>query len=294
MRHARVDLVHTNSLKSDLLGGVAARLAGLPVIWHVRDRLSSDYLPRRVGNFFKAMARRIPAAVVANSAATLATLDPAGDPPRVGRKPALIVHDGTHLPVLVPPRRTADQPCVVGLVGRLAPWKGQHVFIEAAARVRARFPEARFRIIGAALFGENEYERGLRESVGALGLNETVEFSGFRSDVGQAIAELDVVVHASTTGEPFGQVIIEGMATAKPVIATRGGGVPEIVVDGQTGILVPMNDAAEMARAIEWLLGDAALRDRIGLAGRARVEALFTMDRVAADMQRVFDRVLAD
>lgn len=292
IRRAKVDLVHTNSLKSDLLGGLAARLAGRPVVWHVRDRIADDYLPPRVVKMFRTIARRVPTALIANSRATLETLIPAGDPPRVGKKRAFIVHDGTHLPAAVTSPVRKNSACVIGLVGRLAPWKGQHVFIEAAARVRAKFPDAKFRIIGSALFGEDEYERGLRASVDALGLADTVEFAGFRSDVEQAIAELDILVHASTTGEPFGQVIIEGMAAGKPVIATRGGGVPEIVPDGKAGLLVPMGDGLAMANAIETLLTDAAARQAMGRAGRAHVEAHFTMAHVAANVQRAFDQIL--
>ena len=121
-----------------------------------------------------------------------------------------------------------------------------------------RFPKARFVIIGAALFGEDGYEREIRQLSAQLGLEEVVEFAGFRPDVQCAIAELDLVVHASTTGEPFGQVIIEGMAAGKPVVATNGGGVPEIVEDGQTGILVPMGDAPALAEAICRVLADPA------------------------------------
>ncbi|HEX8323490.1 MAG TPA: glycosyltransferase family 4 protein [Tepidisphaeraceae bacterium] len=291
---ARVHLVHTNTLKADVIGGLAARLAGVPVVWHVRDRIADDYLPPRVARMFRRLARRIPTALIANSQATLQTLGnlTPGEPARLGRKRAWVVHDGTILPPLPRPTGKTRDGAVVGLVGRIASWKGQHVFIEAAARVRRRFPNARFRIIGAALFGEDDYERQLHATVDALGLKDVVEFAGFRADVEAAIAELDLLVHASTTGEPFGQVIIEGMAAAKAVVATRGGGVPEIVLDGETGFLVPMGDAAAMADAIEALLSDPARREFMGLRGRSHVHTHFTIDRVAQNVCRVFDAVL--
>lgn len=291
IRRSNIDLVHTNSLKADLIGGLAARLARRPVVWHVRDRIAEDYLPARAVKLFRAMARRVPTGVIANSRATLDTMNPAGDPPRIGKKRAWVVHDGTCITPLPPPVMREDD-CVIGLVGRLAPWKGQHIFIEAAARVRARFPEVRFQIIGAALFGENDYERSLHASVEALGLGEVIEFTGFRPDVDVAIANLDILLHASTTGEPVGQVIIEGMVAGKPVIATRGGGVPDIVVDGETGVLVPMGDAAAMAVAMERLLADPDLRQSMGTAGRRRVEEHFTMAHVAANLQDVFDQIV--
>jgi glycosyltransferase involved in cell wall biosynthesis len=178
------------------------------------------------------------------------------------------------------------------LVGRISPWKGQDVFLRAAAIVRRQFPQARFQVIGSALFGEREYEQGLRAMAHSDGLESAVEFLGFRDDVPDLIARLDVLVHASTTGEPFGQVIIEGMAAAKPLVATRGGAVPEIVVDGTTGLLVPMNDAPKMAEAIATLLSDPDRARAMGLAGRERVAQRFTIARTAEGVQKVYDELL--
>jgi glycosyltransferase involved in cell wall biosynthesis len=287
IREAGVDLVHTNSLKSDVLGGLAGRWAGVPVVWHVRDRISDDYLPRRVAAAFRAACRVLPTAVVANSHATLATLGPG----LAGR--SFVVHDGTPLRAgPVPLGRNGCGP-VIGLVGRLTRWKGQHVFLDAAAAVLRRFPDARFQLIGAAMFGEADYERQLRQQAERLGLNGSVEFCGFRSDVADRIDRLDVLVHASVTGEPFGQVVIEGMMAGRPVVATAGGGVPEIVEDGVTGLLVPMGDAAAMAAAIGRLLADPALSRTMGVAGRARAVDRFTIGRTARGVEAVYERLVA-
>src|SRR4051812_26231978 len=97
----------------------------------------------------------------------------------------------------------------------------------AAAEVLKKFPRARFKVVGAALFAELEYEREVRGLPSELGIADAVEFTGFRDDVRELIADLDLLVHASTSGEPFGQVIVQGMAAAKPIVATNGGGVPE-------------------------------------------------------------------
>jgi glycosyltransferase involved in cell wall biosynthesis len=178
---------------------------------------------------------------------------------------------------------------LVGLVGRISPWKGQHVFIEAAGQVRKRFPNARFQIVGSAMFGETEYERQVRDQVATLGLEECVEFTGFRSDVPELVAEFDVLVHASTTGEPFGQVIAEGMAAGKPVVATDGGAVPEIVQDGVTGLLVPMGQAAPMAEAILRLLENPEEARAMGAAGAQRIEEHFTMSHVVQKVEKIYD-----
>ena len=291
IRAHRIALVHTNSLKSDFLGGVAGRLAGVPVVWHVRDRIENDYLPAKVVKAFRLAARWLPTRVVANSAATLRTVLPADVPVESPSPRWRVVHDGTPWVEQLPVFAAGDERLpLVGIVGRISPWKGQHIFLRAAAAVRTNFPDARFRIIGSALFDESAYEQSLHALCKELGLESAVEFVGFRADVMAAIADLDVLVHASTTGEPFGQVVIEAMVMGKPVIATRGGGVPEIVVDGVTGVLVPMGDAEAVAEALVGLLSDPARRAALGRAGRQRVDACFRIERVAAEVAAVYGR----
>ncbi len=196
----------------------------------------------------------------------------------------------TGLPGHFQPARTAARngQVRIGLIGRISPWKGQHIFLQAAARVYQKFPEARFFIVGSALFGEAEYDRKVRSLTESLGISDLVTFTGFRKDVQNMIADMDLIVHASTTGEPFGQVIIEGMAAGKPVIATDGGGVPEIVEDGKTGILVPMGDVQAMADAIGRMLADPALAADMGARGRERVRDYFTIERKARNVEAVY------
>ena len=104
---------------------------------------------------------------------------------------------------------------------------------------------------------------------------------------------MDIIVHASTTGEPFGQVIIEGMAAGKPVVATNGGGVPEIVEDNETGFLVPMKDSCAMAAAISRLLADPPLAHRMGQRGRDRVQRHFTIEQTARKVEEVYQNLMA-
>jgi glycosyltransferase involved in cell wall biosynthesis len=299
IRSHKIALVHTNSLKADLLGGVAARLAGVPLIWHIRDRIDNDYLPRAVVHVFRRLCQLLPHYIIANSAATLETIKLAkkefGEaiPSGIDNR-SRVVYDGTIELATVPEVRSSKRRLRrIGLVGRISPWKGQHVFINAAAKVRQRFTDVRFQIIGAALFGEQEYERKIRDQVKRLELEDCVEFTGHRNDVAELVEQLDMLVHASTTAEPFGQVIIEGMAAGKPVVATAGGGVLEIVVDGVTGLLVPMGDADAMAQAITRLLEEPSGARRMGDLGRQRVREYFTIENTAYKVERVYDNVLA-
>ncbi len=283
-------VVHTNSLKSDILGGLAARLAGVPLLWHVRDRIDSDYLPGPVAAVFRRMCRWLPARVVANSHSTLETITLGESLPRMG-----VVHDGVLLHPLFPhpaPRTSAPHAPTIGLVGRIARWKGQHVFLNAAALVHTQFPEARFQIIGAPLFAEQAYEEEIQALTRTLGLEGCVEFLGFRTDVAALIDGLTILAHASITAEPFGLVIAEGMAAGKPVVATNGGGAREIVADGETGLLVPMGDAEAMAAALGQLLEDPEEARRMGERGRERIAAQFSIERTARGMEAVYEEML--
>jgi len=305
-RMRKVDLIHTNSLKADLYGGLAARLAQIPVLWHVRDRITDGYLPAPVAVAFRWMARTIPQAVVTNSESTLRCLDAPRAPAADGQdgvserasfsRQMHVVHDGfdpeQFKNSLAASSSFPERP-VVALVGRISPWKGQHIFLEAAAQVRRNFPLARFWIVGAALFEEHEYERGLHEIVARHGLEDTVEFLGFQEDVPRILELSDLVVHASTLGEPFGQVVIEGMAAGRPVIATDGGALPEIIQSGQTGLLVPMGDAGAMAQALEALLSDPARSRAMGIAGQLHARQHFTNRHVARSIEKIYEKVLA-
>jgi glycosyltransferase involved in cell wall biosynthesis len=302
LKARNADLLHTNSLKSDVIGGIAGRLARVPVIWHIRDRIAEDYLPKPAVSAFRWMCRILPHYIITNSEATLKTLDfdiegrTAVIHSGVTKTYVRVVHDGVGdeaVPGLKPDHDSQKTP-LLGLVGRLSPWKGQHIFLEAAAEVRKHFPEARFQIIGSAMFGEEEYEAKVRKLCETLGLSDCVEFTGYRKDVPALIGQLDILVHASTTGEPFGQVVVEGMVAGKPVVATNGGGVPEIVQDGVTGWLVPMGESAPMAEAILRLLQDPERAAQMGTAGRQRVLENFTIELTAQRVQEVYEQFWSD
>jgi len=286
----RIDLVHTNSLKADLIGGFAARCARVPVVWHIRDRIADDYLPPAVVAVFRWLLRVVPDGIIANSAATLGTLGlPAGANAHVVASGVL--HAGIEPSRDTAARLRAETPRI-GIVGRISPWKGQHIFLQAAATVRKRFPGARFQIIGSALFSEAAYETELHALAGSLGLSEMVEFTGFRADVPQLIARLDILAHASTTGEPFGQVVAEGMVAGKPVVATNGGGVPEIIEHGVSGLLVPMDDAPALAASIIWLMENPEKAQEIAQAGRQRILDHFTIEQTLRKVQGIYDDLL--
>ncbi|MDA0163863.1 glycosyltransferase family 4 protein [Solirubrobacter ginsenosidimutans] len=284
LRQLRPDLVHTNSLKAGVYGSVAARIAGVPVVWHVRDRIADDYLPTHAVRLVRRMSRHLATAIVANSRSTMATLE-AGSGPTViySVVPEVMHRIGT-------PTRIDRRPMTYGIVGRLAPWKGQHLFLDAFARA---FPESGERavVVGGALFGEDDYARELNRLAGSFGIADRVEFRGFRPDVWGELERLDVLVHASVTPEPFGQVILEGMAAAVPVIAARAGGPAEILADDLTGLLVEPNDVGELAAAMV-RMQDPQLRARLAIAARQEVRR-YEPDVVADQLQALYTKVTA-
>jgi glycosyltransferase involved in cell wall biosynthesis len=278
------DIVHTNTLKAGIYGSLAARVASVPVVWHVRDRIASDYLSRPAVALLRFLVAVLPNGVAVNSEATGQTLW------RRPRRYAL-VRDPVerHDP---PGDGEPGEPFTVGMVGRIAPWKGQHVFIQAFARAFAGGTE-RAAIVGAAMFGgtEERYGTELREMSAALSIADRVEFRGFREDVWAELARMDLFVHASVTTEPFGQVIVEAMHAGVPVIASAGGGPSEIVTNGVDGLLYPPGDIDALVEALRRLRDDAPLRRQ--LAGNARHRAeQFSPRASASSLMALYAQVL--
>ncbi|MGC5166846.1 glycosyltransferase family 4 protein [Luteimicrobium sp. DT211] len=290
LRALRPDLVHTQSLKADVLGSAAAGLARTPVVWHVHDRIADDYLPPRVARIFRWLARHVPRVVVANSEATAATL---------GRPDVVVAYPGFAPEQALPDGardRVDPSPPVVGLVGRISPTKGQLELVRAAPTVLAAHPGIRFRLVGAPLFGGEAYAARVDGEIERLGLGDAVRVTGHVDDVTAVLDGLTVLVHASPVPEPFGQVVVEGMVRGVPVVATDAGGVPEILRGdrGPLGVLVPPGDSDALAAAIVDVLDDPAgshlrAQDAYRLATR-RFDVGTTADVVTATWRRVADR----
>ncbi len=283
LRRLAPDLVHTNSLKSGLYGSIAARLADIPVVWHVRDRIAEDYMPRRVAQLVRFMAHHLPTAVITNSQATMDTLSmPPNDVPL-----RIVMPDALGE---VPHRERADGgPLRFGIVGRLAPWKGQDLFLRAFARA---FPEGEERavVVGGALFGENDFADGLPRLAKELAISDRVDLRGHRSDVWDELAHIDVLVHSSLTPEPFGQVILEGMAAGVPVAAAGAAGPAEILRDGVTGLLYEPTSLDGLASAM-LRMRDPVLRSRLSSAASAALEP-YLPAVVAAQLQNLYASIL--
>ncbi len=283
------DVVVSNQSKGHVYGGLAAAVARRPAIWWQHGT------PER--SPIELLAGRVPAAaVVAGSASSVEAqrrLTP--------RRRVELVAPGSD--VLGTGRRAGSGASVraehgwgrcqlVGIVGRLQEWKGQEVFLRAAALVADIDPDVRFLVVGGAILGwEGNYPERLERLARQLGVEERVFFAGHQDDVYPWIDALDVVVHASF-GEPFGLVLVEAMALGKPLVATGQGGPSDIVEDGISGLLVPPGDHEAMAQAVAGLLVDPERRARMGACAAERARR-FDSSATAARFAELLSEVAA-
>ncbi|MGH2863762.1 MAG: glycosyltransferase family 4 protein, partial [Solirubrobacteraceae bacterium] len=265
-------------------GSIAARIARVPVVWHVRDRITEDYLPVAAVRLVRALIRYLADGVIANSATTLEAL-----PAAVRGELTWIIPGAVELSPLAPAMRS--DVTSFGMLGRIAPWKGQDLFLRAFADA---FPQGSERavIVGAAMFGEERHERELHELAAALGIADRVEFRGFREDIWPELASLDVLVHASLIPEPFGTVVLEGMAAGLAVLAPDEGGPASVIVDGENGRLFRSRELDSLAAAMRALRDDRRDRERLGAAARETV-AEYHPAAIAQLLERVYEQLLA-
>jgi len=286
-------VVHTNGFKVHVLGALALP-PGARLVWHVHDYVGSRALMSRL---LRRLAGRCAAAVCVSRsvAADVRAVCGPGLPVRVVLNAVDLGRFSPQGPAL-PLDALAGLPAApagtvrVGLVATMGVWKGHAVFLRAVARL----PESagvRAYIVGGAIYATEGSEvevAGLRQLADELGISARVGFTGFVAEPAAAMRALDVVVHASTQPEPFGLVIAEAMACGRAVVASAAGGAAELMRDGVDALAVPPGDAAALAAAIARLAGDAALRARLGAAGREQAEREFDRTRLAAEVAEIY------
>jgi glycosyltransferase involved in cell wall biosynthesis len=288
VRAANAALVVGSQSKGHIYGGAAALAARVPAVWW------QHAIPH--GEPIERVAARIPAAVVVCGSAEAAAYQRRLTP----RTAVRVVQPGLPLEQIALRRGSGseirkrlgwDSQMIVGTVARLQRGKGQDVFLQAAARLAARFPEARFLVVGGAIIGiEGSYEQELRALADSLGLGRRLRFAGHQADPYPWIDALDVVVHASS-GEGFGLSVVEAMALGKPLVATNRGGPAEIVEHERSGLLVPEASADGLAEAVACVLDDRALAQRLADAAPKRA-ARFSDTAMAEDFAAVLCEVL--
>ncbi len=291
----RPDVVHTMT-SVILSSGPAARLAGIPHIWHVREFFGEfGSLWRLYQKYMLWFSTRI----ICVSRSVAEQFDQSRGGERI-----LVVHNGfpaseflgVSTERVAQFRATYASPGVhylIGVIGRIKfQRKGQEVFVRAASLLRHKFPDARFLCIGSPYPGTESHLANLRKLVLELDLEHYVQYTGDIEEIKAAIKGLDVVVLASAQPEPFGGVVIEAMALARPVVATGIGGTVEQVVDGVTGYLVAPGDSLAMADAIEKLLVSSERRRSYGENGRERFLERFEFEHFYQTILDLYGQVL--
>jgi glycosyltransferase involved in cell wall biosynthesis len=291
------DIIHSNGFKMHLVGTWATPHR-TPIIWHVHDFVSLRPLMPRL---LKLTLPRC-ASIIANShcvardlAATFA-----------GNAPVYPIHPAVDLNNFTPegPRLDLDRlagmtPAAagvlrVGLVATMARWKGHDIFLRALSLLPAE--RIRGYVIGGPIYrtAGSQYSLGeLRAMTSALGLDGRVGFTDFVSDAAAAIRALDIVVHASIAPEPFGLAVAEAFACGRAVVASRGGGILEIVRDNENALTHRPGDVQELAAALAGLAADEGLRQMLGSAARKTAESSFTRARFAHELMRVYQMTIA-
>jgi glycosyltransferase involved in cell wall biosynthesis len=283
MRERSPDLIVGWIATAQLYAAPAATIAGMT------DRLLWWQHEIAAGHWIDRLATLLPARAVGCSSRAAAGAQERLRP----RRRTFVVAPGSPPPLEPdegPAKRSSGEPPVLGMVGRLQPWKGQDRLLRAQALLRDRGLQVRTLIVGGDAHGlSSGYAESLPGLVAELGLDGIVTLTGQVPDPGPYIEQMDVLVNASDP-EPFGLVLLEAMARSVPVLAVASGGPLEIVEDGSTGVLASSGQPAALADALQRLLASPDLREQMGRAGRERYLAEFTAD---AMRERFFSAMAA-
>jgi glycosyltransferase involved in cell wall biosynthesis len=288
IKKKQINLIHSNQPRSNLFGAIAAKIKTVPIVWHERclerGRFDSD-------NIFSFLPDRI----ICNSGAVKNRFTKGA---KTDTKIRTIIN-GVDLREFNPELNGSiirkefnideDEP-IIGTIGRIDPEKGYECFLESARIILQDFKNVRFLVVGGA-FNNHSLEESLYEMSVEKGIDKKTIFTGFRRDIPQLLASMDVVVLPSEI-DACSRVLFESMAMRKPLVATNAGGTPEIVQDGITGLLVKPGDSSGMARCIKKLLDDKYLAEQYGNAGRKRVETMFTIERNIRETENVYLELL--
>lgn len=285
IRSVRPDIVHLHSRRgADLWGGVAARMTGTPCV-----------LSRRVDNpearWQVALKYRLFDHVITISEAIREVLLSEG---LAADKVTCVRSSVDAAPYLAPVDRAAfrqefrlpPSSVVVGMVAQLIQRKGHFYLMEAIDTLRRDYPDLR-----VLLFGKGPLQAELEAEIARRQLGDIISFAGFRNDLPKWLGGLDILAHPADM-EGLGVSLLQASAAAVPIIASRAGGLPEAVLDGVSGILIPRGDIAALTTALRRLLDDADLRRQMGEAGRARILAEFSVDAMVTGNLAVYNKVL--
>ncbi|WP_414561733.1 MULTISPECIES: glycosyltransferase family 4 protein [unclassified Anabaena] len=278
----KYDVIYANTQKALVIGALASFIARRPLVYHLHDILSPEHFSQTNLRVAVTLANGFASLVIANSQASQTAFVSAGGRPELTE----IVYNGfapeNYQPAESEVKKLQQQlelegKFVVGHFSRLAPWKGQHILIEALTQCP---PEVTVILVGDALFGEQDYVQKLHQQVAIMGLENRVKFLGFRSDIPQLMTACDLVAHTSTSPEPFGRVIVEAMLCGTPVVAAKAGGAVELVEHGSNGFLVTPGEPQELVQVIYTCLQETEITATIAKNAQAIARQRFDVTAI--------------
>lgn len=291
---SKFDCIYANSQKTFIIGSIATIFCKKPLIWHLRDILSEEHFSSSHIKLDVKYANKFATIIIANSEATRQSfIINGGNPEKI-----VTIYNGIETQQF----KKIDQNLIeqykkslninlakptIGLFGRLTEWKGQHIAINAFKKV----PEAQLIIVGSPLFDDDSYFEKLIKLTKRLKLVNRVFFIGQRADTSPILQICDIIIHTSVAPEPFGRVIVEGMLSEKPVIATRGGGALEIIDHNVNGLLVPMNQPELLAKAINYLLKNPEEAKKLAKNGYKKASKYFDQDQMIKKIKEIIIHV---
>lgn len=292
-----IDLVCTKGLFAHFYAALGARWCGVPSVIHLQDLIS-----RRAGGlysrFFATFARQTAHHVIADGSPIQEQLAPYLKPGQI-----TVVHNGVDLDVFSPEvdglsvRQewgVTDGEILIGNIARLTTWKGQDYLVKAFGQIAESFPKAKLALIGAPVFTGDRFEHRLHQLVGELQLADRVIFAGYRWDLPETLAALDVYVHSSVEKDTSPLAVVSAMAAGKPILTTNVSGVAELFVQNEEAILVKPGSAEALAAGLTDMLSCPARRQELGQAARAKAEKELTLDLFVKRCEEVFIKCLGD
>jgi len=286
------EAVLTPTNKDHFAAGAAAARSGIPSVWWVNDLLTPEFFGWPIRRAFSHKARRLSSRLAPVSQAGADALVRLGVPQQRIRTILNGIPLDRYVRDATRPLRAqldlAPREPLIGVVGRITPWKGQELFLQIAEQWIASGRAGRFVIIGRAFNEDAPFEQQLRSRIAQAPLHGRVSMVPFQSDIAAALSSLDVLLHTSLKPEPFGRVLIESMAVGTPLVAAGAGGVTAILTSDIDGLVVPPGDAGAYLNSLRRLLDDAPGTRLLTEAARETVQERFSLDRVFGDFERLF------
>jgi len=291
----RPDLIVPKGLLAQFYGGLAARWCRIPCVWHIQDRVSE-----RAGPLFPFClglgARWLARHVIVDAQSIARQIQNV-----VGADRISVIWNGVDLNEFSPAVGgagvraewgIAPDEILIGSVSRLVPWKGQHILLEAFARLTTDFPNVRLALVGSALFDTDAYARHLRARANELGLQARVLFPGYRQDTPQILAALDIFCHSALEKDSTPLAVVSALAAGKAIVCSAVDGTAELFQAPENGLLFPPGDVPALTERLTRLLRDRALRTRLGQNAREFAERELSVAQYAHKCESVFARAL--